>query len=83
MRLTNRIKEAGATGVHFTLASRNSDSDFAPDLSTARLHRKIEANRFIKTRRAGETSKVACDLEKLTEDVASLGAPSTLSSIRL
>ena len=27
--------------VHFTLASRNSDSDFAPDLSAARLHIRI------------------------------------------
>ena len=40
MRLTNRIKQAGATGIHFTLASRNSDSDFAPYLSPPRLHIK-------------------------------------------
>jgi hypothetical protein len=27
--------------IHFTLASRNSDSDFVPDLSAAGLHIKI------------------------------------------
>jgi hypothetical protein len=41
MRLTNRIKQAGATGIHFTLATRNSDSDFTTDLSGAGLPLKL------------------------------------------
>ena len=40
MRLTNRIKQAGATGYIFTLASRNPDSGSAPYLSAPRLHIK-------------------------------------------
>jgi hypothetical protein len=42
MRLRNKTKEVGATG-HLTLATRDSDSDFAADLSIMRLHIKIRS----------------------------------------
>jgi hypothetical protein len=37
MRLTNRIKQAGATGYILLWLPRDSHSDSAPDLSAARL----------------------------------------------
>src|SRR6266446_6307827 len=36
-----QTKRSGCDWIHFTLASRNSDSDFAPDLFAAGLHIRI------------------------------------------
>jgi hypothetical protein len=38
MRLTNRVKQAGATGYILLWLLWNSDSGFGPDFSAARLH---------------------------------------------
>jgi hypothetical protein len=41
MRLANRNQTTRCDWIHFALAARNSDSDFAPDLSAEGLRIKM------------------------------------------
>jgi len=45
MRLTDKLKEVSATGIHFALASRDSDSDSAHYFPAAGLHIISEAGK--------------------------------------
>jgi hypothetical protein len=48
---------SGSDWIHFTLASGNSDSDFAPDLSAARLHIGLVGEVFLTTLSASKNNK--------------------------